>query len=131
MCSYRRDVGLAWGRGVPHRFPEAGWIQFLSLRLLYEKPMHGYQLMEELNRRGLVQPRRLESGSVYTILRRMEHRGLLSSEWERAESGPDRRIYRITENGVEVLRIGLEAMIRRKALMDDLVIFYREHFPHE
>jgi len=93
--------------------------------------MHGYQLMEELNRRGLVQPRRLESGSVYTILRRMEHRGLLSSEWEHAESGPDRRIYNITKNGVETLKMGLETMVERKAMMDDLVIFYREHFQRE
>jgi PadR family transcriptional regulator PadR len=125
------DVRHVWGRFIPHHFPERGWIQFLFLRLLYEKPMHGYQLMEELNQRGLVRPRRLESGSVYTILRRMEHRGLLSSEWEHTESGPDRRIYKITKNGVETLKMGLETMVERKAMMDDLVIFYREHFQRE
>jgi len=131
MCGYGRIVSRGRRGFTPHQFPERGWIQFLFLRLLYEKPMHGYQLMEELNSRGLVQPRRLESGSVYTILRRMEHRGLLSSEWERVESGPDRRIYKITENGVEALRVGLKTMVGRKALIDDLVAFYREHLQQE
>ncbi|MBS7631636.1 helix-turn-helix transcriptional regulator, partial [Candidatus Bathyarchaeota archaeon] len=101
---------------------------FLLLRLLYEKPMHGYQLMEELKRRGFVFPGRIESGSVYTILRRMEQKGLLTSEWEKVESGPDRRIYKVTDYGVEALKLGLESIVRRKALMDDLASFYKEKF---
>jgi len=106
-------------------------MQFLFVRLIYEKPMHGYQLMEELERRGFVLPGRLETGSVYTILRRMEHRGLLSSEWDMKASGPDRRVYMVTDDGVEFLRRGLEEMVKRRALMDDLTSFYREHFQGE
>jgi PadR family transcriptional regulator PadR len=90
--------------------------------------MHGYQLMEELEGRGFVQPRRLESGAVYTILRRMEKRGLLESRWERVETGPDRRVYRVTDTGVDALKAGLETMVKRKALMEDLAAFYREQF---
>jgi PadR family transcriptional regulator PadR len=111
-----------------HHFPERGWVQFLFLRLLYEGPMHGYQVNDELERRGLLPVGRLESGSIYTILRRMEHRGLLDSEWERAEAGPDRRVYRITNEGIGVLRSGLESILRRKALMDDLAAFYNRNF---
>ena len=90
--------------------------------------MHGYQLMGKLVERGFVLPNRLESGAVYTILRRMEAHGLLKSEWERLESGRQRRIYEVTEEGVEALRMGLETIVKRKALMDDLDSFYREHF---
>jgi len=114
-----------------HDFPERGWIQFLILRLMYEKQMHGYQLMTELEQRGFVLRGRLESGSIYTILRRMEHKGLLKSEWERVEGGPDRRVYKITDEGVEALRAGLEAIVRRKALMDDLASFYSKSFNRE
>jgi DNA-binding PadR family transcriptional regulator len=96
--------------------------------VLYEKPMHGYQLMEELEERGFVLPRRLESGAVYTILRRMEASGLLTSEWERVESGRDKRIYNVTDEGVEALKMGLETMVKRKSLMEDLVAFYQEQF---
>lgn len=114
-----------------HHFPERGWIQFLFLRLLYEKPSHGYQLMEELQRRGFVQPGRLESGSVYTILRRMESRGLLESTWDENISGPDRRVYRVTEAGARFLKAGIEALMARKAVMDDLINFYRRNFEKE
>ena len=133
MCDCKQDSHRGCRRFHHrfHHFPERGWLQFLLLRLLYERPMHGYQLMEELNSRGFVQPGRLESGSVYTILRRMEHNGLLTSEWDVNVSGPDRRVYRVSEDGVEALRSGLEAVVNRKALMDDLAAFYYTNFQQD
>lgn len=112
-----------------HRpFPERGWVQFLLLRLLDEEPMHGYQLMEELEERGYVRSGRFETGSVYTILKRMEGRGLLSSKKDEGETGRVRRIYTITTLGREALKRGLESVIRRKRLMDELAKYYEEHF---
>jgi len=122
-------------RRHPHHrhgsFPERGWIQFLVLRLLYERPMHGYRLIEELESRGYVVPGRFKTGSIYTILKRMEHRGLLSSEEGRSESGRPRKTYEVTSMGVEALKMGLRGVIRRKQIMDDLASFYREQFPDE
>ena len=112
-------------------FPERGWIQFLVLRLLYERPMHGYQLIGELESRGFVAQGRSKTGSIYTILKRMEHRGLLSSEEGRSESGRPRKTYEVTPLGVEALKMGLRGVIRRKQIMDDLASFYREQFPDE
>ncbi|MEM1539729.1 MAG: PadR family transcriptional regulator [Candidatus Bathyarchaeia archaeon] len=77
--------------GCWHECPERGWIQFLIMRVLYEKPMHGYQLLEEIEERSCG-CHRLEPGSMYTLLRRMEERGLLESQWEKVEGGPDRRV---------------------------------------
>jgi DNA-binding PadR family transcriptional regulator len=89
--------------------------------------MHGYQLLEEIERRS-AGCHRLEPGSLYTILRRMEERGLLKSKWEKIETGPDRRVYKVTDNGAKVLEGGLAMIVRRKALMNDLVEFYKKHF---
>ena len=108
-------------------YPERGWIQFLILRILYEKPTYGYQLLEKIETRSGGY-HRLVPGAIYTILRRMENQGLLRSEWEKVESGPDRRIYELTDEGVEVLKSGLEAMVRRRKLTEDLVRFYEEKF---
>jgi PadR family transcriptional regulator PadR len=121
-------------RRHPHRhgsFPEKGWIQFLALRLLYERSMHGYQLIGELESRGYVVPGRFKTGSVYTILKRMEHRGLLSSDEGLSESGRPRKTYEVTPMGVEALKMGLRGVIRRKQILDDLASFYREQFPEE
>jgi DNA-binding PadR family transcriptional regulator len=104
-------------------------VQFLILRIIYDKPTYGYKLMEALDGMGSG-CHKLETGSVYTLLRRMERAGLLESEWERAEtSGPSRRrIYKVTKRGAEALRSGLESIVKRKALMDDLARFYRKEF---
>jgi len=65
-----------------------------------------------------------EPGVVYTVLRRMEERGLLVSRWERKESGADRRVYTLTDAGVKALKEGLEMMKRRRQLVDSLIQFY-------
>jgi DNA-binding PadR family transcriptional regulator len=96
--------------------------------MIYENPTHGYQLMEEMETRGFVLPARLESGAVYTILRRMETHGLLVSRWEKVASGPDRRIYTITDEGAQALKTGLETIVRRQSLMENLVAFYNDQF---
>lgn len=69
-----------------------------------------------------------EPGAIYTMLRRMEERGLVVSNWEKKESGPDRRVYTLTEAGVKVLQEGLEMVKKRRQLMNSLVQFYDTHF---
>jgi DNA-binding PadR family transcriptional regulator len=83
--------------------------------------------MEELERITLKEyvP---ESGAVYTMLRRMEEKGIVASEWKKKESGSDRRVYTLTETGVKFLREGLEMVKRRRQLMDSLVQFYDKYF---
>ena len=50
----------------------------------------------------------------------MEKRELLSSVKSAAETGRLRRIYSLTEVGEEALKQGLEGVIHRKAIMDEL-----------
>jgi DNA-binding PadR family transcriptional regulator len=69
-----------------------------------------------------------EPGAVYTMLRRMEERGLLISKWERKGSGADRRVYTLTDSGVRALKEGLEMVKRRRQLMDNLIQFYDIRF---
>jgi len=53
----------------------------------------------------------------------------LASEWTHSETtGPERRVYKVTERGAEALRSGLESIAKRKTLMDDLAEYYRTHF---
>ena len=117
-------------RRHPHHrsLPERGWIQFLLLRVLHERPMHGYQLIESMETRGYVQSGRFETGSIYTILNRMEKRGFLSSVKSAGETGRIRRIYSLTEAGEEALKRGLEGVIQRKTIMDELTEYYRQQF---
>lgn len=117
---------------VEHRhgschYSGGGLIQLLVLRILHEKPSHGYQIMEELEK--ITAEKYIpETGAIYTMLRRMEERGLVTSEWEKKEAGADRRIYTLTETGVNFLKQGLEMVKSRRELMEKLVQFYDANF---
>ena len=97
--------------------------------MLNEEPMHGYQLNEVLEERKLVREGRFKTGSLYTILNRMEEKGILNSTQEESEEGRPRRVYSITPEGKAHLRQGLEYMLRRKRILDEMERYYRDHFP--
>ena len=110
-------------------FPERGWVQFLVLRLLFEQPMHGYQLAEELQVRGYVKEGRFKTGSLYTILNRMEKKGILNSTNMESETGRHRRVYNLTEDGKYHLKRGLQYMLHRKKFLDEMEEYYQRYFP--
>jgi DNA-binding PadR family transcriptional regulator len=58
----------------------------------------------------------------------MEHHGLITSQWEENSDGPDRRVYTATQEGTQILKEGLEAMLKRKTLLDDLAAYYKQRF---
>ena len=114
---------------IRHRsLPERGWIQFLLLVLLNEKPKHGYALIDEIEQRKFVERGRFKTGSIYTILNRMEKNGLLKSIEEMSNEGRTRRVYGITKTGRDKLKLGLEHMLWRKKLLDELERYYKDHF---
>ncbi|HEY0533034.1 MAG TPA: PadR family transcriptional regulator [Actinoplanes sp.] len=74
------------GRGRPN-------VRAAVLALLLERPMHGYEIIQELDSRtnGIWRP---SPGSIYPTLQLLEDEGLIAPE---AEGG--RKSYRLTEDG--------------------------------
>ena len=113
------------------RSPRGGsLVQLLILMTLYLSPMHGYKLLGEVNE--LMAGRRpMKTGSLYTILRRMEKAGLLESEWDEDHSRLERRIYKLSKEGVEMLKDGRKRVEEQKRALDEMIAFYNEHFREE
>lgn len=86
-------------RGLLHPF---------LLLLIYERPGHGYELIERLAGLGVDG---VEPGHAYRVLRGLERGRLLTSVWEASGTGPARRRYELTPEGVA----DLEAWIPRLA----------------
>ena len=104
------------------------WIQLLILRIIYETPLHGYRLKEKMNQ--LMAGRRpIKPGSLYTILRRMEKSGLLSSDWDTESSRLERRVYKLTEAGLERLKNGRSMVKGQWKTLNEMMNFYEKHFP--
>lgn len=74
----------------------------LILALLAERPMYGYLLAKELERRsdGYFD---FKEGTLYPALHKLEREGLVQGEWEVVENGPSRKYYHLTEKGQRVL----------------------------
>lgn len=93
-------MGEFWGgqrgrfRGRGGRMFEQGDLKYVILRLLEEKPRHGYDIIKELEERsgGAYSP---SPGTVYPTLTLLEDQGFARALEE--EGG--RRIYEITDEG--------------------------------
>ena len=95
------NLGAFWGfgprrggRGRGSRMFEQGDLKFVILRLLDEKPRHGYEIIKELEERsgGRYVP---SAGTVYPTLTLLEEMGYAAST---AEEG-GKKVYAITEAG--------------------------------
>jgi len=75
-----------------------GTLDLLIMKTLSLSPMHGYgiaQHIQRISRDAL----RVEEGSLYPALQRMQLKGWVSSEWKQSPTGRRARYYRITAAG--------------------------------
>lgn len=80
-----------------------GTLDTLILRTLEHGPLHGYGIARWIEERT-GEAVRVEEGSLYPALYRMENKGLLVSEWGTSELERRAKFYRLTEQGTERLR---------------------------
>jgi PadR family transcriptional regulator PadR len=78
-----------------------GVVEPLLLFIIGELPIHGYEIARELDRRsgGYFN---LTASTLYSALRRLESRGLVSSSWQYIAK-QKRRYYQLTEKGRQIL----------------------------
>ena len=75
-----------------------GTLDLLILKAVSLGPLHGYGVLlriEQITRGALL----AEQGALYPALNRLEHRGLLESEWGTSENNRRAKFYRLTAAG--------------------------------
>ncbi|WP_213452106.1 PadR family transcriptional regulator [Rhizomonospora bruguierae] len=87
----------------------------LLLLLIFERPSHGYDLIERLCDLGVPD---IEPGQVYRMLRGMESGRAVVSVWETARSGPARRRYELTAKGLGELQAWSDRLSRLGGVID-------------
>jgi PadR family transcriptional regulator, regulatory protein PadR len=75
-----------------------GTLDMLILQTLQWAPRHGYALSKAI-RTNSGEILRVDTGSLYPALHRLERKGWISAEWKPSESGPRLRVYRLTKSG--------------------------------
>jgi PadR family transcriptional regulator PadR len=78
-----------------------GHLDALVMAVLEGEPLHGYGIIEALQRRsgGALD---VPTGTVYPALHRLERAGMISSTWT-TEAGRRRRVYALTRTGKRAL----------------------------
>jgi DNA-binding PadR family transcriptional regulator len=83
------------------------------MALLYERPMHPYEMVTMMRERGKHETVRLRYSSLYSVVSAMERAGLISPrETVREGRRPERTIYEITDAGREEFLTWLRELLR-------------------
>ncbi len=78
-------------------------VQPAILSVLAQEELHGYKIIQKIAKTALFNGNKPDPTGVYRHLRVMEKRGLVTSNWDTTNSGPAKRIFKITEDGYECL----------------------------
>jgi transcriptional regulator len=88
-----------------------GTLDMLILKTLAAGPLHGYAIAERIHRASddLL---KVEEGSLYPALHRMERRGWIEAEWGLSEAKRKAKYYRLTGAGRAQLKAATKNWMR-------------------
>ena len=75
-----------------------GTLDMLILQTLQWAPRHGYALSKAI-RTNSGEILKVDTGSLYPALHRLERKGWITAEWKASDLGPRLRIYHLTNAG--------------------------------
>src|SRR5919204_4884382 len=100
---------------------KVGAVSLWLLILLSERPMYGYEIIKELEKRfsGYWKPK---TGTIYPALEKLEQDKLVTSQREFREEGADRKHYALSKKG----EAQLSQSVLRWIKMMEMLEHYRE-----
>jgi len=102
-CAARFDGSIFRHLSMPKSDSLQGSLDLLVLKLLFRRPrLHGYAIMSAI-RETSEEALRVEEGSLYPALHRMEEAKWIRAEWVNKENGRRARVYEITAAGKKQL----------------------------
>ncbi len=117
-------------RGISCRCPEGRVRSFLQpqlMLLLLKKPAHGYELMDRLAQDA--ETPEADPGLLYRTLRQLEEDGLVRSSWDTEGRGPARRVYELTDEGLEYLHAWVVNIRKTRQGLERFLAEYEAYFP--
>ncbi|HAF60401.1 MAG TPA: transcriptional regulator [Clostridiales bacterium UBA9856] len=96
-------------------------IQPNILIILAKQSMHGYSIIQELERKNLFVDERVDNTGVYRALKTLEDREMIRFEWITEKSGPAKKNYMITEKGFECLENWISTLEDYKKSIETII----------
>lgn len=76
-----------------------GILDFITLLVISRGPVYASDILKALKENELI----VVEGTIYPLLSRLRHSGLLDYTWQESKSGPPRKYYELTAKGKEML----------------------------
>jgi len=86
-------------------------VDLLILRILQAGPLHGWGISERIQQIS-EDVLRVNQGSLYPALHRLEHQGWIKAEWGVSELGRRARFYKLTAAGRKQLELETKSWAR-------------------
>jgi PadR family transcriptional regulator PadR len=80
-----------------------GTLDMLILKIVALGPVHGYGISQRI-RQISKEVLRVQQGSLYPALHRLEKRGWLAAEWGESENGREAKFYKLSAKGRKQLQ---------------------------
>ena len=93
-----------------------GTLDMLILKAVSLGPLHGYGVLLRIKQISGDQLS-IQQGSLYPALFRLEHQGLIASEWGESDNKRKAKFYRLTASGRRQLRSETDNWNRMASLM--------------
>lgn len=97
-----------------------GTLEMLVLKTLARGPQHGYAIARSIQEKS-ADVLRIEEGSLYPALHRMERRGWIDAEWGPSESNRRAKFYGLTKAGREELKVQTENWSRVSGAIEQVL----------
>jgi PadR family transcriptional regulator PadR len=106
---------------------DRSWLTTYLLMMLRSWNAYGYELVRQLTVFGFGA---IDPANVYRALRDLERDGYVTSQWDtNVTSGPARRVYTITEAGLEALNLWSSALDNYRQTLDRFFQLYQGGTP--
>lgn len=109
---------------------KVGSVSLWLLILLSERPMYGYEVIIELEKRfsGYWKPK---TGTIYPALEKLEQDKLVTSQREFREEGPDRKHYALAKKGQAELSQSVLSWIKMMEMLEHYRETHKAIFRHK
>lgn len=109
---------------------KVGAVSLWLLLLLSERPMYGYEIKRELEKKfaGYWKPK---TGTIYPALDKLEQTGLVTSQMEFRDGASDRKHYALTQKGQKELELSMAYWTRMTEVLENYWEAHQAIFRHK
>ncbi|MGL6194476.1 MAG: PadR family transcriptional regulator [Thermoguttaceae bacterium] len=96
-------------------------VQPAVLSVLMEGPLHGYLIAQKIAAIPDFVDQAPDVSGIYRFLKNLEARGLVVSDWSDSGSGHAKRLFTITDKGIECLKRWKQTLRQYRKTIDSLL----------